>query len=108
MASTSNRCYAHGLLLRVYSGALLCHSIGVSAVSPAHMICVNSAVNSRAARRYRDGNERKQTEKPISTSISILFGENGSGFEKYGFKNEIGICRYTETDKYGWRAKKLN
>jgi hypothetical protein len=37
MASTSSRCCAHGLLLHVYSGALLCHSIRVSAVSPAYM-----------------------------------------------------------------------
>jgi hypothetical protein len=37
-----------------------------------------------------------------------FFGGNGSGFEKCGFENEIGICRHTEMDKYGWRAGKLN
>jgi hypothetical protein len=52
-----------------------------------------------------DGNGRKN---PISTSVSIFFGENGSGFGKCGFENGIGICRHTETDKYGWRAGKLN
>jgi hypothetical protein len=39
----------------------------------------------------------------ISTSVSIFFDGNGSGFE-----NGIGICGHTETDKYGWRAEKLN
>jgi hypothetical protein len=52
-----------------------------------------------------DGNRRKNL---ISTSVSIFFDGNGSGFEKCGFENEIGICGRTETDKYGWRAKKLN
>jgi hypothetical protein len=52
-----------------------------------------------------DGNGRKN---PISTSVSIFFGGNGIGFGKYGFKNGIGICRHTETNKYGWRAGKLN
>jgi hypothetical protein len=45
---------------------------------------------------------------PISTFVSIFFGENGSGFEKCGFKNGIRICGHTETDKYGWGAEKLN
>jgi hypothetical protein len=52
-----------------------------------------------------DGNGRKN---PISTSVSIFFGGNGSEFGKYGFENGIGICGHTETDKYGWRTKKLN
>jgi hypothetical protein len=52
-----------------------------------------------------DGNGRKN---PISTSVSIFFGRNGSGFGKYGFKNEIGIYGHMETDKYRWRARKLN
>lgn len=30
---------------------------------------------------------------PISNSVSIfLFGENGIGFGKYGFRNKNGIC----------------
>jgi hypothetical protein len=53
----------------------------------------------------RDENGRKNH---ISTFVSIFFGGNGSGFGKYGFKNGIGICGHTETDKYGWRAGKLN
>jgi hypothetical protein len=44
----------------------------------------------------------------ISTSVSIFFAGNGSGFGKYGFENRIGICGHTEMDKYGWRAGKLN
>jgi hypothetical protein len=52
-----------------------------------------------------DGNGRKN---PISTFVSIFFGGNGSRFGKCGFENGIGICRHTETDKYGWRAEKLN
>jgi hypothetical protein len=52
-----------------------------------------------------DGNGRKNH---ISTSVSIFFGGNGSGFGKCGFENRIGICGHTKTDKYGWRARKLN
>jgi hypothetical protein len=52
-----------------------------------------------------DGNGRKN---PISSFVSIFFGGNGSGFEKYGFENRIGICGHTEMDKYGWRVEKLN
>jgi hypothetical protein len=52
-----------------------------------------------------DGNGRKNL---ISTSVSIFFGGNESGFGKCGFKNGIGICGHTETDKYRWRAEKLN
>jgi hypothetical protein len=52
-----------------------------------------------------DGNGRKNH---ISTSVSIFFGGNGIGFGKYGFENRIGICGHTETNKYGWRAGKLN
>jgi hypothetical protein len=52
-----------------------------------------------------DGNGRKN---PISTSVSIFFGGNGIGFGKCRFENGIGICGHTETDKYGWRAGKLN
>jgi hypothetical protein len=52
-----------------------------------------------------DENGRKNS---ISTSIFIFFGENGSGFGKYGFENGIGICGHMETDKYEWRARKLN
>jgi hypothetical protein len=51
---------------------------------------------------------RKRTEKPISTSVSIFFGGNGSGFGKCGFKNGIGIRGHTEMDKYELRARKLN
>jgi hypothetical protein len=47
-------------------------------------------------------------KNPISTSVSIFFGGNGSGFGKCGFENGIGICEHTEMDKYGWRAEKLN
>jgi hypothetical protein len=36
----------------------------------------------------------------ISTSVSIFFGENESGFKKCGFENGIGICGHMETDKY--------
>jgi hypothetical protein len=52
-----------------------------------------------------DGNGRKN---PISTSVSIFFDGNGIGFGKYRFENGIGICGHTETNKYGWRAGKLN
>jgi hypothetical protein len=52
-----------------------------------------------------DGNGRKN---PISISVSIFFGGNGIGFGKYGFENGIEICGHTETNKYGWRAGKLN
>jgi hypothetical protein len=52
--------------------------------------------------------DRNGRKNPISTFVSIFFGENGSGFEKCGFENGIGICGHTETDKYGWRAGKLN
>jgi hypothetical protein len=53
-----------------------------------------------------DGNGRKN---PISISVSIFFfGENGIGFENYGFGNRIGIYGHTETNKYGRRARKLN
>jgi hypothetical protein len=52
-----------------------------------------------------DENGRKN---PISTSVSIFFDENGNGFKKYGFENEIRICGHTKTDKYEWRAEKLN
>jgi hypothetical protein len=45
----------------------------------------------------RDENGRKN---PISTSVSIFFGGNGSGFGKCGFENGIGICGHTEMDKY--------
>jgi hypothetical protein len=45
-----------------------------------------------------DGNGRKNH---ISTSVSIFFGENETGFGKCGFKNGIGICGHTETNKYG-------
>jgi hypothetical protein len=47
--------------------------------------------------------DRNGRKNPISTSVSIFFGGNGSGFE-----NGIGICGHTETDKYGWKAGKLN
>jgi hypothetical protein len=48
-------------------------------------------------------------KNPISISVSIFFfGGNGIGFEKCGFENGIGICGYTETNKYGWRARKLS
>jgi hypothetical protein len=40
--------------------------------------------------------------------ILFFFGGNGIGFGKYGFGNEIGICKCTETNKYGWRAEKLS
>jgi hypothetical protein len=53
----------------------------------------------------RDENGQKN---PISTSVSIYFGGNGSGFGKCGFENRIGICGHTETNKYRWRAGKLN
>jgi hypothetical protein len=53
----------------------------------------------------RDENGQKN---PIFTSVSIFFGGNGSGFRKYGFEKGIGIYGHTETDKYGWRAGKLN
>jgi hypothetical protein len=52
--------------------------------------------------------DRNGRKNPISTSVSIFFGGNGIGFRKYGFKNRIGICGHTETNKYGWRAGKLN
>jgi hypothetical protein len=52
-----------------------------------------------------DENGRKN---PISTSVSIFFDENRNGFGKCGFENGIGICGHTKTNKYGWRAKKLN
>jgi hypothetical protein len=52
-----------------------------------------------------DGNGRKNH---ISTSVSIFFGGNGSGFRKCGFENGIEICGHTETDKYRWSARKLN
>jgi hypothetical protein len=52
-----------------------------------------------------DGNEWKT---PISTFVYIFFGGNSSGFGKCVFENGIGICGHTETDKYGWRARKLN
>jgi hypothetical protein len=52
-----------------------------------------------------DGNGRKN---PISTSVSIFFGRNGIGFGKCGFGNGIGICGCTETNKYGWRERKLS
>jgi hypothetical protein len=53
----------------------------------------------------RDGDGRKNY---IYTFVFIVFDKNGSGFEKYGFKNRIRIYGYTETDKYGWRPEKLN
>jgi hypothetical protein len=57
----------------------------------------------------RDENGRKQTEKPyFYFCFYIFFGGNGSWFGKCWFENGIGICGYTETDKYGWRAGKLN
>jgi hypothetical protein len=46
-----------------------------------------------------DGNGRKN---PISTSVSIFFGGNGTGFGKCGFENKIGICGHTEMNKYGF------
>jgi hypothetical protein len=52
--------------------------------------------------------DENEWKNPISTSVYIFFGGNGSGFEKYGFENRIGICGHTETDKYGWRTEKLN
>jgi hypothetical protein len=52
-----------------------------------------------------DENGRKN---PISTFVSIFFGGNGIGFRKYGFENGIGICGCMETNKYGWRAKKIS
>jgi hypothetical protein len=52
-----------------------------------------------------DGNGRKN---PISTYVSVFFGGNGIRFGKYGFRNRIGICGCTETNKYGWRAEKLS
>jgi hypothetical protein len=52
-----------------------------------------------------DGNGQKT---PISTSVSIFFGENGIGFRKCVFGNGIGICGCTETNKCGWRVRKLN
>ena len=42
-----------------------------------------------------DGNGRKNL---ISTSISIFFGGNGIGFEKYGYENGIGLRGSTETN----------
>jgi hypothetical protein len=45
-----------------------------------------------------DENGRKN---PISTSVSIFFGENRIGFRKCGFGNGIDICGCTETNKYG-------
>jgi hypothetical protein len=58
-----------------------------------------------SARNETNGNGRKT---PISTFVSMFFGGNESGFGKYGFKKGIGIYGHTETDKYGWRAEKLN
>jgi hypothetical protein len=52
-----------------------------------------------------DENGRKNH---ISSFVFIFFSGNGTGFGKYGFENGIGICGYTETNKYGWRAGKLN
>jgi hypothetical protein len=40
--------------------------------------------------------------------LYYLFSGNRIGFEKCGFENGIGICGHTETNKYGWRARKLN
>jgi hypothetical protein len=37
-----------------------------------------------------------------------FFGGNEIGFRKCGFENGIGICGCTETNKYGWRARKLS
>jgi hypothetical protein len=37
-----------------------------------------------------------------------FFSGNGIEFGKYGFGNRIGICGYTEMNKYGWRARKLS
>jgi hypothetical protein len=57
----------------------------------------------------RNENGRKWTEKLYFYSRFYIFlGRNGSGFGKCGFENGIGICGHTETDKYGWRARKLN
>jgi hypothetical protein len=56
-----------------------------------------------------DENGRKRTEKPyFYFRFYIFFGGNGIGFGKYGFENGIRICGHTETNKYGWRAGKLN
>jgi hypothetical protein len=50
----------------------------------------------------------KTDEKPISIFCFYIFWWKRSGFGKYGFENEIEICGHTETNKYGWRARKLN
>jgi hypothetical protein len=53
-----------------------------------------------------DGNGRKKTL--FLLPFLYFFGGNGIGFGKYGFGNGIEICGHTETNKYGWRAGKLN
>jgi hypothetical protein len=37
-----------------------------------------------------------------------VFGGNGIGFRKCGFRNGIRICGCTETNKYGCRTRKLS
>jgi len=44
-----------------------------------------------------DANGRKNL---ISTSVSIFFGGNGIGFEKYGYGNGIGLRGSKETNQY--------
>jgi hypothetical protein len=55
--------------------------------------------------RSRDENGQKSS---ISIFVSTFFSGNRSGFGKCGFESEIGICGHTKTDKYRWRAGKLN
>jgi hypothetical protein len=56
-----------------------------------------------------DENGWERTEKPyFYFRLYIFFDENGNRFGKCGFENGIGISRHTETNKYRWRAEKLN
>jgi hypothetical protein len=92
------------------------------AISPSHVCCPpwrggesgswSQLAGTGAAMRRdcsRDKNGRKRMEKPyFYFRFYIFLAEMRSGFEKCGFENGIGICGHTETDKYRWRAEKLN
>jgi hypothetical protein len=87
---------------------MLPHAAETCATSMLECCSVDATREDRAERGGGGGMKTDGTEtdgNPISTFVFIYFFYRN---EKCGFENRIGICGYTETDKYGWKARKLN
>jgi hypothetical protein len=76
---------------------------------PLTMVILEPSMLRTSARdNISDENGRKRMEKPYFYFGFYIFWWKWIGFGKCGFGNRIRICRCTEMNKYGWRAKKLS